>query len=158
MDNSESRPSRRKLVGQGLLALAVGTLVAAAVLYVPVAGWTTNDVTTGKHPGYPDLQSRVYDMEPSHCAMFAAQAARRLGWEVVETRPEAGTVRAVVTVFPIPFKDDLTVTATPDPKNPRHTVVEIRSRSRVGRGDLGENARHVRALQAAMDDKLPRAR
>ena len=57
--------------------------------------------------------------------------------------------------MPVPgglFTDDLTVTVSPEGNNSR---VVIRSHSRVGRADLGMNARHIRKLQAAMDDKLP---
>ncbi|GAB4462367.1 MAG: hypothetical protein OHK0029_29080 [Armatimonadaceae bacterium] len=143
-----------------ILAALIGLSAAgifAAVQMVPPAGWSSNDVTTGKHPGYPDLHPHRYDMSVNHTTIFAAEAARRLGWEVTRTDPQAGIVEAVVTVKPIPFKDDVTVTVTPDDTSGgKYTMVTIHSRSRVGSGDLGENARHIRALQAAMDDKLPR--
>lgn len=136
-------------------ALAAGTLVAVAVVYVPPAGWTSNDVTTGQHPGYQDLVPHRYDMSVANTTIFSAEAAHRLGWQVVRTDPNAGTMEAVVTVVPIPFKDDLTVTVTADTGNPHYSIVTVRSHSRIGNGDLGENARHIRALQAWMDSKLP---
>jgi uncharacterized protein (DUF1499 family) len=144
---------KQKIVAVGV-ALLIG-LVVAAVVYVPSAGWTTNDVQTGKHPGYPDIVPHQYDMTIAHTTQFAAEAARRLGWEVKRTDPQAGEVEAVVTVFPIPFKDDVTVKVV-ESSGGKHSEVHIHSRSRVGSGDLGENARHIRALQAAMDAKLPR--
>ena len=153
----ESEKSKRawRLGFQVVGALVAGTLVALAVVYVPPAGWTSNDVTTGQHPGYPDLVSHRYDMSVANTTIFAAEAAHRLGWQVTRTDANAGTMEAVVTVVPIPFKDDVTVTVTPDDKDPQYAVVTIRSHSRIGGADLGENARHIRALQAWMDDKLP---
>jgi uncharacterized protein (DUF1499 family) len=35
-----------------------------------------------------------------------------------------------------------------------HAVVNVRSRSRVGRGDLGVNARRIRAYLRALDARL----
>ena len=135
-----------------LLPGLVGTAISCAGLFVPPAGWLTNDVTTGKHTGYPDLQPRNYNATVSNTTLFVADAAsRKLGWKVTRTEPDKGSV--VVRVPSGPFTDDLSVTVTAEGEGSR---VVVRSHSRVGFGDLGANARHIRALQAAMDDKLPR--
>ncbi|MBC7807377.1 MAG: DUF1499 domain-containing protein [Akkermansiaceae bacterium] len=140
-----------------LLPALFGALIATALLYVPGAGWRTNDVTTGTHPGYPDLKPRKYDSSPTNTVQFAAAAASGLrNWKVVERDETTGVLRAEVrTAIPF-FTDDVTVTVTPTGADGDSSLVTIRSRSRVGEGDLGENARHIRALQAAMDEKLPR--
>lgn len=150
-------PGRRHLLLVGLPLVFVVGAAAWALFYVPRAGWSTNDVTTGESPAYPDLQPRRYDVEVSHATMYAAEAARRLrGWRVRRTDPNAGIVEAEVSVPPAVgiFKDDVTVTIHPEGDA---AVVKIRSHSRVGSGDLGENARHIRALQKAMDERLPPA-
>jgi uncharacterized protein (DUF1499 family) len=135
-----------------LLGLLFAAVAVAAAL-IPRAGWSSNDITTGTHPGYKDLQPRRYDVPPAMAAQFAAQyATKNLGWRVVSTDPATNTVEIAVPVWPGFFTDDLTVTATPEDKGSK---VVIRSRSRVGSGDLGVNARHIRALQAGMDSKLP---
>lgn len=145
-------PSRRKQFILSGLVIAIGWL-AAALLYVPSAGWSTNDVTTGQHPGYPDLQPRRYDAPPEMAVQFAAAAASRIPrWKVVKTDLETLTVHTEVrTALPL-FTDDVTVTVLPDGDASK---VIVRSRSRVGGGDLGENARHIRALQKEMDKRLP---
>lgn len=152
------KSGRGKLALQFLLALVLGTAVAFAVVFVPPAGWTSSDVTTGKHSGYPDLTSRVYDMPVAQCVQFAAQASANLGWQVAKSDPAGGAVRAEAGSLPGPFRQEVTVTVTPDGENPRHSAVEVRSRSLLGGADLGANARNIRALQAWMDDKLPRIR
>ena len=43
------------------------------------------------------------------------------------------------------------VTITLSPLGPRHIRTVIRSSSKLGRGDLGENARNIRQAQDAMD-------
>ena len=148
-------PTRKKrwLIVLGLLGL-VGAVVAAVA--VPPTGWTSNDVTTGQHQGYPDLQSIRYDVDKRAATLLAAGAAQRIpGWTVKRTLPDEGIMEAEVAVpaFARVFTDDVTVTVT---EENNASVVRIRSRSRVGRGDMGENARHIRALQAAMNAKLPR--
>lgn len=140
-----------------LLPALLGALVTTAILYVPPAGWQSNDVTTGAHPGYPDLQPRTYDSSPVNTIRFAAAAASGIrNWKVTKRDESQGMVHVEVrTVLPF-FTDDLTVVVTPTGADGDSSLVTIRSHSRVGRSDLGENARHIRALQAAMDDKLPR--
>jgi fatty-acyl-CoA synthase len=95
-------------------------------------------------------------MPVNNTTLFASEAVRRLpGWRVLATDPASGIVRAEARrAFPFPASDEVTVTVTPDGNGAR---VVIRSRSRVGKADLGENARHIRALQAAMDQRLPPA-
>ncbi|MBC8137449.1 MAG: DUF1499 domain-containing protein [Fibrella sp.] len=140
-----------------ILPALIGALAATAILYVPRAGWVSNDVTTGAHPGYPDLQSRKYDSSPSNTLRFASAAASGIrNWKVTNRDETKGTLHAEVrTAIPL-FTDDVSVTVTPTGRDNDSSLVTIHSWSRVGRGDLGENARHIRALQAAMDEKLPR--
>jgi len=60
----------------------------------------------------------------------------------------------VADVFLTPFKDDVTVSVT---EKAGRTVVNVRSRSRVGRADLGVNARRIRAYLRALDERLGRS-
>lgn len=150
-----SLQTRRVLLFASLgLSLGLG---AAALVVVPRAGWSTNDVTTGRAPGYPDLQNRVYDMPPVQTLQFARAAIALLPrWRLVSaSAPTGSTLRAQVRTVVGGFVDDVFVEVTPAGPNNDASRVVIRSRSRVGRADLGENARHIRALQAAMDNKLP---
>ena len=138
-------------------AAALVALGVVAPLLVPRAWRTTNDVTTGRSPEYPDLQDRHYAAPPSDTLAAARDAARHIRrWRVADTDPAVRTVRVEIgTAIPL-FTDDLTVHVTPEGADGKRSRVTIRSRSRVGRGDLGENARHIRALQRAMDARLPR--
>ena len=54
----------------------------------------------------------------------------------------AGHIEATATTFWFGFKDDVVVRVTPDAAGSR---VDVRSVSRVGRSDVGANARRIRA-------------
>ncbi len=140
-----------------LLPALLSALICAAVLYVPGAGWATNDVATGESNSYPDLLPRRYDSSPENTLTYAAAAASGLrNWKVTRRDADAGKLFVEVrTAIPL-FTDDVTVTVTRAGANGDSSQVHIRSASRVGRADLGENSRHIRALQTAMDERLPR--
>ncbi len=115
--------------------------------------FTVSDITTGESAAYPTLRSRVYHTDIDGAMTAAEQALKRLlGWEMVSRDGENDLLEASVTA---PFglgADDVTVYIFDIGHG--QTRVTIRSRSRVGTGDLGRNAAHVRQLQAAMDDRL----
>ncbi len=143
--------------GTGKKWLMAGGGVAAAAL--GYAGWTNrrlfvvNDVTTGESAAYPKLRSRVYYGEPGAVLATAEQATRSLPrWRVVYADPENEMLEAEAESTFGGFLDDVTVYVTP--LGHGQTRVVIRSRSRMGRGDLGQNALHIRELQDAMDARL----
>ena len=55
---------------------------------------------------------------------------------------KAGTIEAVDTTKWFGFKDDIAIRVRADGAGSR---IDIRSKSRVGRSDLGTNARRIRA-------------
>jgi uncharacterized protein (DUF1499 family) len=83
-------------------------------------------------PAAPD---RVFDR--------ALSVARKLGWVVVAAVPAEGRIEATDTTRWFGFKDDVVVRVAPAAGGSR---VDVRSVSRVGRSDLGTNARRIRAF------------
>jgi len=133
--------------------LILGAGLAAAGYW----GWANrrlalvHDVTTGESAAYPKLRSRVYYAETERVLAVAEQVIRRLPhWELVTRDTENDAIEASVRVGP--FTDDVTVYVMPLDQG--QTRVTLRSRSRMGAGDLGRNAAHIRELQGAMDDRL----
>jgi uncharacterized protein (DUF1499 family) len=134
----------------------IGLAVAGAVVAVNVAlakAWPPiNDVSTGATPEYPDLQPRAYPLPRARVFDAAAAVARgSAGWTVSAVDPDAGVIEAVAHVRWTPFRDDVTIRVTAEGDR---VVVNLRSRSRVGRGDLGVNARRIRAYLNALDAQL----
>ena len=72
----------------------------------------------------------------------ALAAARAMGLEIVANSPAEGRIEATATTFWFGFKDDVVVRIVPDRQGSR---VDVRSVSRVGRSDVGTNARRIRA-------------
>ena len=64
-----------------------------------------------------------------------------MGWEIVATDPAAGRIEATARTFWFGFRDDVVVRLTPVGDR---TVLDVRSVSRVGKGDVGTNAKRVR--------------
>lgn len=137
--------------------LVAGSLVAGTAL--GYTAWTNrrlftvNDVTTGESAAYPRLRSRVYYAEPRAALAAAEQVIRQLPrWRVVQVDSENDALEAEVGTRIGGFTDDVTIYFVS--LGHGQTRVIIHSRSRVGRGDLGQNTLHIRELQEAMDARL----
>jgi uncharacterized protein (DUF1499 family) len=100
-----------------------------------------------QHLGYPDLQPLELAVPPAQAFAHARAAAQALGWELVAADESAGRIEAVATTFWFGFKDDIAVRVAPSGAGSR---IDVRSRSRVGRSDLGANAARIRKFFSAM--------
>jgi uncharacterized protein (DUF1499 family) len=94
-----------------------------------------------QHIGYPDLQPLELALPPAQAFARARSAAQALGWEIVAADEGAGRIEAVATTWWFGFKDDVAIRVTPAGQGSR---IDVRSRSRVGRSDLGANADRIR--------------
>jgi uncharacterized protein (DUF1499 family) len=128
---------------------AVLALVAVAVL----RSWPViNVVETGRTPEYPDLQPRQYRAHRDQVLEAALRAVKALPrWTPVSSRPELGEIRAEAGTRLLRFVDDVAIRVE---EQAGATVVNVRSASRVGRGDFGQNARNVRAFLAELDRQM----
>ena len=70
---------------------------------------------------------------------------RDLGWELIASDRPSGRIEATDTTFWFGFKDDVVVRITADSAG-QGSRIDVRSKSRVGVGDVGTNARRVREL------------
>jgi uncharacterized protein (DUF1499 family) len=111
-----------------------------------------NVVETGKTPEYPDLIPQVYEADPGRVFDAAMHAVDRLPrWSLIAYDPATGEIRAEARTRMFRFVDDVVVRVG---EGKGGTVVSIRSASRVGRGDFGQNARNIRALYEELDRQL----
>lgn len=139
-------------------AVAVVALLAVlAVAAVLVFAWPRiNTVETGQTPEYPDLKVREYRASQEQAVKAVRESLANLPrWSYVGTGsgPQAVVVQAVHSTRVFGFKDDVAVTLKP--LDGTRTQVSIRSHSRVGHWDFGQNARNVRELIADLDRRLP---
>ena len=132
--------------------LLIALMLAAGAVAVPLdlqrrarAAPPINDVSTaGEHA---DLQPLVLRASAEEAFARARAAAQDMGWEIVSADPARGHIEAVATTFWFGFKDDVTVRVTPQGETSR---IDVRSRSRVGRGDAGTNASRIRRYLAKL--------
>lgn len=92
---------------------------------------------------YPNLNSQRYGIGPEQALARAEQVAKRMGLDIVaaERTKTGARLEAVATTGWFGFQDDVVVRITDLPNG---VAVDMRSVSRVGRSDLGANARRVR--------------
>lgn len=131
-----------------LVLLAVG--VAAAYARWP----RINDVETGRTPEYPDLRVRAFELSEERVTRAARAAIVALPrWELVGSGrgPAGSELQAVARTRLLRFKDDVTVRIR---RRGGRTELSVRSRSRIGRADFGQNARNIRAFLAELDRHL----
>jgi len=157
---------RARWIAALLAALAVG----AATAYLPYSfqqraksAPRINDITTDtdrppqftkqlsyggpqvaeqQRKAYPDIQPVVLAAGPEVAFARALATAEAMGWDIVDAQPKEGRIEATATTFWFGFTDDVVVRITPVPAGSR---IDVRSKSRVGRGDTGTNAQRVRA-------------
>jgi uncharacterized protein (DUF1499 family) len=137
------------------LGWTVIVLVVLGGVWAATAWPRLNDVETGRTPEYPDLQVRTYAAPPARVAEALKQALARLPrWRVVGSGqgPGGTALTAVHETRLFRFEDDVTVRIRQDPAG--GTTVSVRSQSRVGKWDFGQNARNIRELLAALDAEL----
>ena len=91
--------------------------------------------------GYPELAPALLPMPPRAAYELALDVARRSGWEIVAAMPDDNRIEATATTVWFGFKDDIVIRIRPADRGSR---VDVRSVSRVGRSDLGANARRIR--------------
>jgi uncharacterized protein (DUF1499 family) len=104
-------------------------------------------VATRQKLAYRDLAPLMLARPPDRAFARAEAAARALGWRIVAAAPAEGRLEASDTTRWFGFTDDIVVRVRPAPQGSR---IDVRSASRVGRSDLGVNARRIRAFLAAV--------
>jgi len=104
-------------------------------------------VAAEQKKAYPDIGPVLLATPPPRAFARAEAAARSLGWQIVAAVPAEGRIEASDTTRWWGFTDDVVIRVAPALDGSR---VDIRSESRVGRSDLGVNARRIRAFLAAL--------
>jgi uncharacterized protein (DUF1499 family) len=161
---------------RAVLATLIPVAVSVAVILPNAPKPVINDVTTdpGDPPafvagevreavypeGFAELQRAAYpDLAALQSAAPAAEvfrhalvvAASMPRWDVTLEDPQRGVIQAVATSRLFRFRDDIVVRLRPAEGGTR---VDLRSRSRVGRGDLGANAARILAFRDALEGRL----
>lgn len=130
--------------------IAIAPLRADAannMVYGVMPGITPEEHKAAQIEAYPDIVPQRFDVSVQEVYERALRAAESLGWEIVSADPAAGRIEATDTTFWFRFKDDVVIEVTPDGSG---SVLNARSLSRVGRGDVGKNAARLRKFFALL--------
>jgi hypothetical protein len=152
----------------------VTTDVASPPQFVALAKVRSGDANPAPYPGerfaqeqqkaYPDLRTFWLDRGVEEAYGLVEEAVRKLKWRVASSEPPAGkqarsgTLEATDLTPVIGFPDDVVVRVE---GNEIRARVDVRSASRYGPTDLGQNASRVRRflaeLQARVESSAPTA-
>jgi uncharacterized protein (DUF1499 family) len=121
-------------------------VVAAAELGDPMA-YEGETFAFQQRAAYPDIVPLELSLQPNQALERARLAAEELGLEVVAVDPATGRIEARDVSVVFRFVDDVVIRVRPRDGG---STVDLRSRSRDGRGDLGINAARLRALSDAL--------
>jgi uncharacterized protein (DUF1499 family) len=103
-------------------------------------------VAAQQRAAWPDLGPLESAADRPRVHAAARDAMRRAGWQIVGDDQGAGRLEAIATTRWFRFKDDIVVRLRDRPDG--GTRVDVRSKSRIGRSDLGTNARRIRTYLA----------
>ncbi|MCP3999518.1 MAG: DUF1499 domain-containing protein [Gammaproteobacteria bacterium] len=96
---------------------------------------------------YPDIKTIILSQPPEAVFSAALAAAKNMGWEIVASVPAEGHIEATATTPFVAFKDDVVIRVRAGQAG---TLVDVRSKSRIGKGDMGVNAARIRAYTAEL--------
>ena len=96
---------------------------------------------------YGDLRPIHVDLEARAAFAAALRVAQACGWNIVARDEPALRIEATDTTRWFRFVDDVVIRIRPSDSG---AVVDLRSTSRVGRGDMGANAARIRRFAASL--------
>ena len=105
------------------------------------AAYGGEKIAREQRAAYPDIQPVIVSAAPEAAFDRALAAARAMGWDIAAAAHSERRIEATATTRWFRFKDDIVIRVTPQPAGSR---IDVRSVSRLGRSDLGTNAKRIR--------------
>lgn len=102
--------------------------------------------------GYPDIAPIVLRAPPDKVFETAKAVLASMALQIVDADPAQGRLEATDTSFLFGFEDDIVVRIVAGADGTSR--VDVRSKSRVGRSDLGINAGRIRVFTTTLRKKL----
>jgi uncharacterized protein (DUF1499 family) len=96
---------------------------------------------------YPDIKPLFLEIPAGEAFDRALTVSHSMGWKIVSSVRDSGRIEATATTFWMGFKDDIVIRVKTSGSGSR---VDIRSVSRVGKGDFGTNSARIRSFLKAM--------
>ena len=145
----------------------VTTDVANPPRFVALAKPRADTTSSAAYPGqrfaaeqlkaYPDLRTFVIDRSAQEAFELVEDAVRKLKWRIAVSDPPAvrplkgGTIEATDNTLVVGFTDDIVIRVEGSVNRSR---IDVRSASRHGQHDLGQNATRVRRFLAELQGRI----
>lgn len=145
-----------------IIALVIIFVVfAVALLFIGRTFYPDNIAQTSADGGEKGLKTRFYKTDIKTVAKAAEEIIPTLStwggnWKLINTNMREDSAEIRVEVPVVMFTDDLEVRIK-EAESEGFVQVDAISKSRVGKSDFGENARHVRKILNALDGKLAKS-
>lgn len=130
--------------------VAIAPLRANAPNPVEYAGEETAEQ---QREAYPEIQPLILEKPLGQVFTAVEASVSDLGWELVATERQGDNARveATDTTLWFGFKDDVVIRLKPEGEAVR---VDVRSKSRVGKSDVGANAARIKRFFETLETKL----
>ena len=128
---------------------AFEALVAAREAAPNAVDYPGEQTARQQREAYPDIGPLYLNVPPDIALSAAEAAALDQGWELADV--SVGRIEAIATTTWFGFKDDVIIRLRETDDGIR---VDVRSASRMGRGDMGANAARVRAYLASLERRV----
>lgn len=109
------------------------------------------DIARQQREAYPDIRPLSVAQPSARVFQGALAITHDRDWKIVAANSDRGRIEAVATTLWFGFKDDVVIRLTTQGDMTR---VDMRSVSRVGRSDVGANARRIREFLSDLDTQL----
>jgi len=106
------------------------------------------EVTEEQVKAYPDLETLVLEKNLEEVFGIAERVLTEMGLAIVSADINEGRIEATATTFLFGFKDDMVIRFKSF--NEDSIAIDVRSQSRVGKSDLGQNAKRIRQFMNAL--------
>jgi uncharacterized protein (DUF1499 family) len=102
-----------------------------------------------QNESYPDIKTIVLNDPADFIFENAVTVSQNMGWEIVAQNIDTGHIEATATTPFVGFKDDVVIRIRADGPE---TMVDVRSKSRIGGGDAGVNAKRIREFSRQLNE------
>ena len=109
------------------------------------------EVAAQQKEAYPDLKTLIVNAPAGTVFEAAQRVVGEMGMKLVDASETDLRIEATDTTLLYGFKDDLVVRII---EAPDATRIDVRSKSRVGRSDLGQNAKRIRKYLGLLETEL----
>jgi uncharacterized protein (DUF1499 family) len=115
------------------------------------AAYQGEEIASQQRQAYPELQTQKYQQTEEQVFDAALVAVKSMGLEIVNSDKTLGLIESFDTTTFFGFVDDVVIRIQSDG---HMTILDARSKSRIGMSDLGKNAQRLNSLIAGVAKNL----